>query len=217
MIRREELLTRFVAVKPTVSSLEEAAEAMGVSYAALEKGLERARAAGDERGVYTPLHTVRIKPRPEGKEARILRLWSALPSPKPLYIDVAEELGTTSTGLALIISRARRKGLDIEPSGYFQRGISPRAPRAPRPPRQLRTPATRRTPGPKPRPAVDVEAILEEWEFLRDSGEHWERAYSRLGISRTMFSDILLAARKQGDHRGQLTTAAAIQTRRIPA
>lgn len=169
MKRREEVLARFVEAKPEVGSLEEAAEAMDMTLAALEKALERARAAGDQRGIYAPLRIHRPRSRRARREA-ILQAWTALPSPKPTHAEAAVVIGCTKYALASAISRARREGSLVETEGPH-------------------------------------EAILEDWADLRDlADEHWERAATRLGLTRARFAAILAEARRAGDPRGHLTT-----------
>lgn len=56
---REDVLVEWMAIRPSVRSVAEAAERMGMTAAALDKALYRARQAGDDRGVL-PQH---IRPR----------------------------------------------------------------------------------------------------------------------------------------------------------
>lgn len=162
-MRREVLLDSFVKTKQSVMSLEEAADAMGVSFAALEKGLERARAAGDKRGVYTPLAIKRPIDR-AAKRKDLLQRWSVLPTMTDA--EAAKRLGTTVAALRSARSRVRRDGLFIEP---------------------------------------DTDQLLDDWAHLRDSGEFWERAAPRLGLSRSAMHDLLQHARAAGDDRGRLS------------
>lgn len=158
MVPRAEMLDRFVAAKRYAKSVEEAAEIMGVTFYALDKALERARADNDWRGVYKPLTLRTHHPRPP----TVKQLWEALPEPKPPPAEAAQIIGCKVDTLRRVVGEAAL---------LHERN----------------------------------ERVLDEWEFLRNGGEHWERAAARVGVTVPTMHTILKNARAAGDPRGNLT------------
>lgn len=183
-MRAEELLTRWTEIKGDVGSLEEAAERLGMTRYALEKALERARARGDERGVYAPMRVLR--PRLEERRARryeIAKLYADLPADqRRTHVQAAAILGVSTSVLASTLWRVRHETEDRAHAEAL--------------------------------PGIDREAILEDWEMLRDGGEDWERAAARIGIPNGTMHRVLLDARAEGDERGHLTIEDLLEHRR---
>ena len=197
-MNRDRVLDRFVEVKPSVKTIEEAAGVMGMSFAALDKALERARARGDERGIYKPLGVRNPKPPKPSRAEQILSGWVALAEPRPPYPEAAALIGCSTAALATTLSRYRRDGVEVPPPGP-RRGH----------PRKVGVRAPRIVPTAPPA-GVDKEVVLEDWADLRDiADEHWERAATRLGLTKSALAGILLEARRNGDPRGYLTTTDA--------
>ena len=110
-MRREDVLQAFADLKEAdqVASVEEAADRIGMSFVALEKALERARAAGDPRGIYKPL-TLHTRRRRTARRDALVAGHLALRDAFPGLGNQAHILGTTKNALASALSRARKDG-----------------------------------------------------------------------------------------------------------
>ena len=130
----------------------------------------------------------------------VLRDFARMRSEVSSVAEAAVKMGMTPRALEKVLERARARG---DQRGY--RGDLPALTQIGR-----KEPSKRQGPTVKVTPSVDS-TVLDEWVFLREAGEHWERAAQRLGIARRTFYDALQAARAEGDPRGALDTEAAVQ------
>lgn len=88
----------------------EAAVTLGISYAALDRMLCRAK--GDPRAVRAPAVIVRRRRRHEA----ILAAWQGIKRPGLTYAAAAEQIGCTRDALSSTLYRARREGVDTSSS-----------------------------------------------------------------------------------------------------
>lgn len=167
-----------------VRSLSEAAGLLGVKPQTLEKALER-------QGIYLADHGLPFSPPgPTKRDIAPTRhlLVEKFPEMRERGlngVEMAEELGISVSSFRTALYRARKYG--ELPMEYLPLG-------------------RRRDP--------EREALLEEWEFLRESDVSPEEAAPRLGVGLDRLLQVLETARKNGDARGARSLAEVWNMRR---
>lgn len=112
--RSEDVLEQWDVWRGDGATVEEAAEALGMKFKTFQRVLNRARAAGDDRGRYNVMRR-RKRPVVRPKFAARIKAWNEA-DPALTVEEFAASIGVKRDALASMLSRARREGVEVRPA-----------------------------------------------------------------------------------------------------